>query len=224
MTSAFAFGVRADARRLEAGVEDHRDPATDGQAATNSRRLLRFGRTPRERCAASRFFASCKEILDVTHAEVLDYRTCANSSLPGLFCYRRKAGPGASAARRRMWSSTFGMDGAMNTHPDHTIGFLAFTTAAFHWAASPKRFPHLGPVRQPRGSSITPRRPSSLVVRRRCQHRGPSHWTSRHVQQRQFRLPSALTPCKLPLMEKFQSFFEQYVTGKEVGAPQATPS
>ena len=33
---------------------------------------------------------------------------------------------------------TFGQDGAMNTHADHTM-VSAFTTAAFHWAASANR-------------------------------------------------------------------------------------
>jgi LmbE family N-acetylglucosaminyl deacetylase len=40
---------------------------------------------------------------------------------------------------------TFGMDGAPNTHPDHTM-VSAATTAAVHWAASPKRYKDLGPV------------------------------------------------------------------------------
>ncbi|SEF58026.1 N-acetylglucosaminyl deacetylase, LmbE family [Bryocella elongata] len=38
---------------------------------------------------------------------------------------------------------TFGMDGAANTHPDHTSTSAA-ATAAFHWAGSVKRFPELG--------------------------------------------------------------------------------
>jgi LmbE family N-acetylglucosaminyl deacetylase len=40
---------------------------------------------------------------------------------------------------------TFGMDGAPNTHPDHTV-VSAATTAAVHWAASPKRYPEFGAV------------------------------------------------------------------------------
>ena len=52
-------------------------------------------------------------------------------------------------ARMRQWKPnvvlTFGMDGALNTHPDHTM-VSAFTTAAFHWAASPSASPALGPV------------------------------------------------------------------------------
>ena len=39
---------------------------------------------------------------------------------------------------------TFASDGAVNTHADHTM-VSAFTCAAFHWAASPKRFPEAGP-------------------------------------------------------------------------------
>ncbi len=40
---------------------------------------------------------------------------------------------------------TFGPDGAVNTHPDHTM-VSALTQAAFHWAASAKRFPDAGPI------------------------------------------------------------------------------
>jgi LmbE family N-acetylglucosaminyl deacetylase len=40
---------------------------------------------------------------------------------------------------------TFASDGAMNTHPDHTM-VSAFTCAAYHWAASEKRYPQLGPI------------------------------------------------------------------------------
>jgi LmbE family N-acetylglucosaminyl deacetylase len=40
---------------------------------------------------------------------------------------------------------TFGMDGAPNTHADHTT-VSAATTAAFHWSGSPKRYPTLGPL------------------------------------------------------------------------------
>jgi len=43
---------------------------------------------------------------------------------------------------------TFGSDGAANSHPDHTM-VSAFTTAAFHWAGNPKRYPDAGPVFKP---------------------------------------------------------------------------
>ncbi len=43
---------------------------------------------------------------------------------------------------------TFGGDGGLNTHPDHTTVSSA-ATAAFHWAGSPKRFPTLGDLHTP---------------------------------------------------------------------------
>jgi LmbE family N-acetylglucosaminyl deacetylase len=43
---------------------------------------------------------------------------------------------------------TFGMDGGLNTHADHTT-VSAATTAAFHWAGSPKRYPTLGQLHTP---------------------------------------------------------------------------
>jgi LmbE family N-acetylglucosaminyl deacetylase len=43
---------------------------------------------------------------------------------------------------------TFGADGGLNTHADHTA-VSAATTAAFHWSGSPKRFPTLGPLHTP---------------------------------------------------------------------------
>lgn len=38
---------------------------------------------------------------------------------------------------------TFGGEGALNSHPDHTV-VSAATTAAFHWSGNPKRFPEAG--------------------------------------------------------------------------------
>ncbi len=44
---------------------------------------------------------------------------------------------------------TFGADGALNTHPDHTMT-SALATAAFHWSGREKRYPEVGAVFQPR--------------------------------------------------------------------------
>src|SRR6185503_4715467 len=135
----FAFGG-ALMLAAEAGVETSVICFTDGQAATN-----RVGANSNEHLGEllrEEFVASCK-ILDVAHCEVLDYQDAqlefANFSETSAKLVKRI----------REWKPdivlTFGMDGAMNTHPDHTM-VSAFTTAAYHWAASPKRFPELGPI------------------------------------------------------------------------------
>ena len=115
---------------------------------------------------------------------------------------------------------TFGGDGAMNTHADHTM-VSCFTTAAFHWAASPKRFPELGAVHTARRlfynttNFFFPGRPSPL----------PAPWTVTldvsSVQERKFEAFRAHT-SQLPLMEKFQTFFEKRA-GQEVYTLAATP-
>ena len=43
---------------------------------------------------------------------------------------------------------TFGGEGGLNTHPDHTTVSLA-TTAAFHWSGSHKRYITIGDLWQP---------------------------------------------------------------------------
>ena len=80
---------------------------------------------------------------------------------------------------------------------------LRFTTAAFHWAASPKRFPTLGPIHTAQRLYYNtthfffPGRPAPL----------PAPWTVTldvtRVQQRKFEAFRAHT-SQLPLMEKFQ--------------------
>jgi LmbE family N-acetylglucosaminyl deacetylase len=44
---------------------------------------------------------------------------------------------------------TFGLDGGLNTHPDHTM-VASLTSAAFHWAGLEKRYPDAGPVHEAR--------------------------------------------------------------------------
>jgi LmbE family N-acetylglucosaminyl deacetylase len=135
----FAFGG-ALALAADRGVEVTAVCLTDGQAgsyrgaATSSDELGRLRR--------SEFAASCR-ILGVQHHEVLDYQDgqlehADFSTLAGLIVERIRS-------LRPHVVLTFGMDGAPNTHPDHTV-VSAATTAAVHWAASPKRYPELGPV------------------------------------------------------------------------------
>jgi LmbE family N-acetylglucosaminyl deacetylase len=109
----------------------------------------------------------------------------------------------------------------MNTHADHTV-VSAFTTAAFHWAASPKRFPALGPIHIAQrlfyntSSFFFPGRPAPL----------PAPWTVAldvsHVEQRKFDAFRAHT-SQLPLMDKFESYFRKRA-GLEVYTLANSPS
>jgi LmbE family N-acetylglucosaminyl deacetylase len=199
----------------EAGVETSVVCFTDGQAATNrgdSRSPEELGRMRREE-----FAASCR-ILDVTHHELLDYQD-------GQLEFADFSKTAAMLVERiRRYKPevvlTFGGDGAMNTHADHTM-VSCFTTAAFHWAAQAKRFPELGPTHKARRlfynttNFFFPGRQAPL----------PAPWTVTldvsRVQARKFEAFRAHT-SQLPLMEKFQSFFEKRV-GQEFYTLVATP-
>jgi LmbE family N-acetylglucosaminyl deacetylase len=210
----FAFGG-ALMLAAQAGVETTVLCFTDGQAATNRGDAVSGEHLGEMRRAE--FAASCK-ILDVTHAELLDYQDgqleFANFSEAAAKLVER--------IRREKYDVvlTFGGDGAMNTHADHTM-VSCFTTAAFHWAASPKRFPALGPVHTAQRlfynttQFFFPGRPSPL----------PAPWTVTldvtSVLPRKFEAFRAHT-SQLPLMEKFQGYFEQHV-GQEVYTLIATP-
>jgi len=210
----FAFGG-ALMLAAEAGVETSVLCFTDGQAATN-----RVGAQSNEHLGELRraeFAASC-EILEVTHHEVLGYQDAQLE-------FADFSDTAAKLVKRiREWKPdiilTFGLDGAMNTHPDHTM-VSAFTSAAYHWAASPKRYPELGPIHVTQRLYYNttwfffPGRPAPL----------PAPWTVtldvRQVQQRKFEAFRAHT-SQLPLMERFQSFFEKRA-GQEVYALAASP-
>ena len=138
----FAFGG-ALALAADRGVETSVLCLTDGQAAKSrgsSTSNEDLGRMRREE-----FLASCK-ILGVTHTEILNYQDAQleHTSLSKL------AADIVSRIRsfRPQAVLTFGLDGAANTHPDHTA-VAAAATAAFHWAGSAKRFPDLGDIYQP---------------------------------------------------------------------------
>jgi LmbE family N-acetylglucosaminyl deacetylase len=186
----------------EAGIETTVICFTDGQAATNrgdSRSPEELGKMRREE-----FAASCK-ILDVTHAELWDYQD-------GQLEFADFSGTAARLVERIRRDRprivlTFGSDGAVNTHADHTM-VSAFTTAAFHWAASPKRFPALGPVHKAErlfyntASFFLPGRPAPM----------PAPWTVTldvsRVQARKFEAFRAHT-SQLPLMDNFKADFEK---------------
>ena len=210
----FAFGG-ALMLAAEAGVETTVLCFTDGQAATNRGDAASGAQLGAMRRAE--FEDSCK-ILDVTHYELLDYQDAqlefANFSTTAAMLVKR------IRDLKPQVVLTFGQDGAMNTHADHTM-VSAFTTAAFHWAASPKRFPELGAIHiaQRLYYNTThfffPGRPSPL----------PAPWTVTldvtSVQARKFEAFQAHT-SQLPLMEKFKSFFEKRA-GQEVYTLAATP-
>jgi LmbE family N-acetylglucosaminyl deacetylase len=211
----FAFGG-ALMLAAEAGIETSVLCFTDGQAATNrgtSQSAADLGRMRREE-----FTASCN-ILGVTHHELLDYQDAqlefANFSTTAAMLVQR--------IRREKYDVvlTFGLDGAMNTHPDHTM-VAAFTTAAFHWAASPKRFPELGPIHVAQRlfynttNFFFPNRPAPL----------PAPWTVTldvtHVVPRKFAAFDAHT-SQLPLMDNFRSSFEKRAA-QEFYTLAATPT
>jgi LmbE family N-acetylglucosaminyl deacetylase len=138
----FAFGG-ALALYASRGVETSVLCLTDGQAATNRGEASsnkELGQTRR-----SEFEASCK-VLGATNCEVLDYHDAQLefeklSDLAGtLVRHIRRLRPHVVI--------TFAPDGGLNTHPDHTAVSLA-TTAAFHWAGSPRRFITSGDLWQP---------------------------------------------------------------------------
>jgi len=124
----------------EQGVETHVVCLTSGQAAS----YRGNARSPEElaRMRSAEFDASC-EVLGISHHEIWDYQDAQ------LEFADFSAAAGRLVAKMREFKPdvvlTFGSDGAVNTHPDHCM-VSAFTCAAFHWAASPKRYPQLGPL------------------------------------------------------------------------------
>jgi LmbE family N-acetylglucosaminyl deacetylase len=198
----FAFGG-ALALAADAGVETYVVCLTDGQAATNRGSAAsgeELGRMRREE-----FAASCK-VLGVARHELLDYQD-------GQLEFADFSAAAAKLVQRiRSFQPqvvlTFGGDGSLNTHPDHTM-VSAFTTAAFHWAGLAKRYPELGPIHRAQRlyyvttSFFFPDRPAPA----------PAPWTVtldiRGVKRRKYDAFRAHT-SQLPLMERFESFFERH--------------
>jgi LmbE family N-acetylglucosaminyl deacetylase len=133
----FAFGG-ALALAARAGFETYVVCFTDGQAATNrgaATDASDLGRIRREE-----FARSCA-LLDVTKHELLNYQ---DGQLEHADMHEAA---GKLVERMRTWRPqivlTFGLDGSLNVHADHTM-VCAFASAAFHWAARSKRYPELG--------------------------------------------------------------------------------
>lgn len=108
---------------------------TDGQAATyrgTAKSAAELGAMRR-----AEFHASC-EVLGATHHEILDYQDAK------LEFEDVSALAGVLVERIRRWKPhvvvTFGLDGAVNTHPDHAMTGAA-TSMAFQWSARAKRYP-----------------------------------------------------------------------------------
>jgi LmbE family N-acetylglucosaminyl deacetylase len=138
----FGFGG-ALALAADRGVEVSVICLTDGQAgsyrgsATSGKELGQLRR--------AEFAASCN-VLGVKNHEMLDYQDgqlefINLSELAGKLVERIRS-------LKPQVVVTFGGDGALNTHADHTI-VSAATTAAFHWAGSPKRYVGLGELWTP---------------------------------------------------------------------------
>jgi len=129
-------GALLEAHR--AGAETSLLCFTDGQAAhfrgaaADDAELARMRRAELE--------AAC-DVLGVTRCEVLHY---PDGALPEQNFLEMV---GVVAERIRRWRPhivlTFGADGGVNLHRDHTMVSLV-TTAAFHWAARGELFPETG--------------------------------------------------------------------------------
>lgn len=163
----FAFGG-ALALAAKAGAVTRVICLTDGQAATN-----RGGAEDGAHLGAMRreeFARSC-EVLGVHEHELLDYGDAQleNHTLHEL------GGRIVEQVRRFRPHVviTFGGEGALNNHPDHTA-VSAATTAAFHWSDNEKRFPELGPLWRPQRlfyltyDFSLPDRPAPLVAPWTC--------------------------------------------------------
>jgi LmbE family N-acetylglucosaminyl deacetylase len=198
----FAFGG-ALALAAERGVETSVLCLTDGQAgsyrgtASSNQELGDMRR--------AEFAASCK-ILGVQHHELLDYQD-AHLEFASLSEVAAKLVQRIRTFRPHV-IITFGMDGALNTHADHTV-VSAATTAAFHWSGSPKRYPDLGSIHTPQRlfylttNFFLPDRPRPL----------PAPWTLtldiRSVFDRKQDAFRAHT-SQAPLMEKTRPLFEEH--------------
>jgi LmbE family N-acetylglucosaminyl deacetylase len=198
----FAFGG-ALGLAADRGVETYVVCLTDGKAATYRGEAAsgdELGRIRREE-----FAASCK-VLGVAHHELLDYEDAE------LEFVEFSTVAGRLVKRMRQFKPdvvvTFGLDGGLNTHNDHTM-VSALTTAAFHWSGRVKRYPTLGPVFQPRRlfhattNFFIPERQTPL----------PAPWTValdiRTVQARKaeaFRVHVS----QVPVMESTRLLFERY--------------
>lgn len=198
----FAFGG-ALALAAEGGVETSILCLTDGQAATN-----RGGAKDGAELAAMRRkeFADSCAVLGATEHEQL---THGDAQLE--FCSLHALGAELVERMRRFRPQvvlTFGGEGALNNHPDHST-VSAATTAAFHWSGNPKRYPELGEPWCPQRlfylttDFFLPDRPAPLVA----------PWTCvldiRSVRDRKQKAFEQHT-SQAPLMDRARLVFEEH--------------
>ena len=131
---ASSFGGALQMYR-DKGVETHCICLTPGQAASN-----RGGATSDDELSEMRrkeFAAAC-ELLRISKYEVLNFR---DGKLAQENFYE-VVGELVRRVRqiRPHVMFTFGGEGAVTAHPDHTMASL-FATAAFHWAGHTNRYP-----------------------------------------------------------------------------------
>ena len=198
----FAFGG-ALALAAERGAETSVLCLTDGQAGTH--RPANTTNAELGTLRRAEFAASCN-ILGVHHHEMLDYQDAHLEFDP----LSKVAADIVQRIRqlRPHVILTFGGEGALNTHPDHTV-VSAATTAAFHWSGSPKRFPTLGDPHQPQRlfylttNFFIPDRPRPL----------PAPWTLtldiRSVFDRKVEALAAHT-SQGPLLEQVRPIFQRH--------------
>ena len=198
----FAFGG-ALAQAADRGVECSVICLTDGQAASNrgqAASAAELGRMRREE-----FAASC-DVLGVAHHELLDYAD-GQLEFADFSAGARRLVEKMRAFRPNV-VLTFAADGSLNTHPDHTM-VSSLTCAAYHWAASAKRFPEAGPVHHADRLFV---QTTSFFMDDRAAPM-PAPWTAtldvRSVMGRRheaFRRHAS----QAPLMEKTRAMFEQF--------------
>jgi LmbE family N-acetylglucosaminyl deacetylase len=138
----FAFGG-ALALAAERGIETYMLILTQGKAGSYRGTATTADELGKLR--GEEFAASC-DVLGITRHEMLDYPD-------GKLEFENFSNLAATIVERiRSYRPhviiTFGGDGTLNTHPDHTV-VCAATTAAFHWSGHPKRYLELGPLFQP---------------------------------------------------------------------------
>jgi LmbE family N-acetylglucosaminyl deacetylase len=198
----FAFGG-ALALASEQGVETHVLCLTAGQAASNRGDAQSAEELGSMRTAE--FAGSC-DVLGVSRHELWDYQDGQlefadfSATAGRLVATMRELKPDVVL--------TFGSDGAVNTHPDHTM-VSAFTTAAFHWAASAKRYPELGPIHH--GQRLFLLATSFLIEGRPAPM--PSPWNvTLDIRSVMARKHEAFCQHKsqAPLMEQTKELFEKY--------------
>jgi LmbE family N-acetylglucosaminyl deacetylase len=198
----FAFGG-ALLLAAEQGVETHVICLTDGQAASN--RGATSSGSELGKVRGAEFAASCK-VLGVSHHELWDYQDGKlefaefSATAARLVATMRELKPDVVL--------TFGPDGAVNTHPDHSM-VSAFTTAAFHWAASAKRYPELGPIHY--GQRLFIQSTNFFMEGRPAPM--PSPWNVtldiRHLMARKHEA-FCQHASQAPLMEQTKALFEKY--------------